>query len=217
MCPLQVAETMFKLAGTQLAGGNHPGLGAKAVPGPLGYLPFRQGGFPALRVEQPAGGISEAPGMCSASTGMASPGHRSTPSALLSAAASLCCAVAHASTEILLANVGKVPAETWLVPKCNSCKKCLSVPLTSTVAHRGTAKVAHPGQQTWHRTEPAALELLWRQCGRSLCGTQDLTPRRHSPLRPRLSEAALAPLLSLWRRDVAYPEIGGQSEALTMV
>jgi len=45
-CPLRVAELMFKLARRQLAEGYHPGLGAKALPGPLGYLPFRQGGFP---------------------------------------------------------------------------------------------------------------------------------------------------------------------------
>lgn len=47
-CPLQVVGLVLKLAGMQLAGGNHPGLGAKAAPGHQGYLSFRQGGFPAL-------------------------------------------------------------------------------------------------------------------------------------------------------------------------
>lgn len=156
MCPLQAAELMFKLAGRQLAGGNHPGLGAKAVPGPLGYLPFRQGGFPALRVEQLGRGISGPPGTCSASMGMASPSHRSTPSAPLSMAASLCCTVPHASTETLCAN-GKVPAKSWLAPKCNSHKKCLSVALTNTVAHRGTAKV--PTQGSRPGIEPSSHPL----------------------------------------------------------
>lgn len=142
-CPLQVAELMFKLAGRQLAGGNHPGLGAKAVPGPLGYLHFRQGGFPALTVEQPGGGTSGPPGTCLADMGMASPSHRSTP-----LAASLCCPVPCASTGTPCANAEKVPAKARLAPKCNSCKKCLSVAPTSTVAHRGTTEVAPPGQQT---------------------------------------------------------------------
>lgn len=48
LCPLQVVQLVFKLAGRQLAGGNHPGLGTKAAPGCLGYLPFWQGGSPAL-------------------------------------------------------------------------------------------------------------------------------------------------------------------------
>lgn len=206
MCPLQAVELMFKLAGGQLAGGNHPGRGAKAVLGPLGYLPFRQGGFPVLWAEH-----------LKAIGNVLSPSHHSTPSVLLSMAASLCCAVPHASTETLCANVGKVPAKSWITPDCNSCKKCLSVALMGTTAHRGTMKVAHPGQQTWCWSEPASLELLWQQSGCSLHGIQDLILQRRSPLRSRLGEATLAPLLSLWRQDVSSPEIGGQSEASTMV
>lgn len=64
--------------------------------------------------------------------------------------------------------------------------------------------------------EPAPLEPLWQPSVCSLHSAQDLTPWQCSTLLLCLGEAALAPLLSLQHWDVAFPEIRGWSETLTV-
>lgn len=85
-------------------------------------------------------------------------------------------------------------------------------------AHTDTAVVAHQGKAADLASgEPVPLELLWQPSVCSLHSAQELTPWQCSTLLLCLGEAALAPLLSLQHRDVACPEIRGQSETLTIV
>lgn len=114
------------------------------------------------------------------------------------------------------ARLGKVLAKSGLPPESNSSKKCLCNAHEHHSPHRhchaGPLRVAELASG-----EPAPLELLWQPCVCSPHSAQDLTPSQHSTLLLCLGGAALTPLLSLQDRDVAFPEVRGQSETLTIV
>lgn len=134
--------------------------------------------------------------MCSANTSI-------RPSLGSSPTSSLCGAVPRASTETC-ARLGKVLPSQSYHPSA-TLPRNVSVALASTAARTDTA-APRPGQQTWHQVSLSPLK-----CSGSRVSAACTVPST-SPLATQL-------LCSLHPSpfSVAFPQIRGQSETLTIV